>query len=637
MTVPLQKYPSVMRASFNARYWLAYRARTGATARGGPEREFLDIAAMSSVTIQTTVTWRQAFEEEAAGMPTADQPFALESRSIDALPLVNHVLARLRFEELLTQSVPAGDRRHRLAPAKALGVLVRNLLLARVPLYAQAEWAARAVPQLLGLEPAEVARLRDDQVGRALDRLFDADRATLLTQVVVRAVTTFGIDLAQLHNDSTTVTFTGEYRQARGRRLRGQRGLAIRHGHNKDHRPDLKQLLFVLTVSADGAVPVHYQACDGNTEDSTTHLATWEVLRALTGRPDFLYVADAKLCTEATMRSIDAQGGRFITVLPRTRREEPFFRDWLQTHPPAWQEVARRRHPRRQAGPPDVWKAVESPIPSAEGYRIVWIWSSLKAAEDEQARAARIEKAGLAVEELRARLRGPRCRYTSRGAVADAAAPLVAAAGAERWLACEVHEHAEPIFRQEHRGRPGHTTRYLRRQRLRFDVVWTTIAATIEYDARCDGIFPLITNDRDLALAAILTAYKYQPRLEKRHEQLKSVYAVAPVLLQNEGRIEALLFLYFVVLLVQALLEREVRRAMTARDIEALPLYPEDRECRAPSAHGIFQVFAGLQYHQLRRRDLLIQTFAPELNSLQRQILDLLGISPQTFADPMRS
>ena len=564
-------------------------------------------------------------------MPTADQPFTLESRSIDALPLVNHFLTRLRLDDLLRQHLPATDRRHRLAPATALGVLVRNLLLARVPLYSQPEWAARAVPQLLGLRPAEVAQLTDDQVGRALDRLFDADRATLLTQVVVRAVTAFAVDLAQLHNDSTTVTLTGEYRRARGRTLRGRRALAIGYGHNKDHRPDLKQLLFILTVSADGAVPIHYRACDGPTEDSTTHVQTWEVLRALAGRPDFVYVADAKLCTSATMRHIDACQGRFITVLPRTRAEDAFFRDWLQTHTPAWQTVAQRRNRRRPPGPPDVWKAVESPIPSREGYRLVWVWSSLKAEQDEQARAARIEKAGLALEDLRARLRGPRCRYTRRGAVADAAATLVAQAGAARWIGVDVREQAAPVFRQERRGRPGPATRYLRRQRLRFDVEWSATVVPIEYDARCDGIFPLVTNDRHLGLAAILTAYKYQPRLEKRHEQLKSVYAVAPVLLKNEGRIEALLFLYFIVLLVQALLEREVRRAMTARGLMSLPLYPEGRDCLAPSAHGILQIFAGLQYHQLRRHDTLVQTFSPALTPLQRQILDLLGISPRDF------
>lgn len=106
---------------------------------------------------------------------------------------------------------------------------------------------------------------------------------------------------------------------------------------------------------------------------------------------------------------------------------------------------------------------------------------------------------------------------------------------------------------------------------------------------------------------------------------------VAPVLLKNEGRIEALLFLYFIVLLVQALLERGVRRVMTARGLTSLPLYPEDRDCLAPSANRIFQVFAGLQHHQLRRQHTLIQAFSPELTPLQRQILDVLGISPREF------
>ena len=55
---------------------------------------------------------------------------------------------------------------------------------------------------------------------------------------------------------------------------------------------------------------------------------------------------------------------------------------------------------------------------------------------------------------------------------------------------------------------------------------------------------------------------------------------------------------------------------MTAHGLTVLPLYPEGRDCLAPSAHGIFQVFAGLQSHQLRRHDRLIQTFSPELTPL---------------------
>jgi len=143
-------------------------------------------------------------------------------------------------------------------------------VLARVPLYGLGEWARGWVPALLGLEPAQVAWLHDDRLGRALDRLFDADRQALLTALVVQMVKAFQVSLTQLHNDSTTLTGHGAYEGATGKRVRGRPTLVITFGHPKDHRPDLQQLLVILTVSADGAVPVHFTVIDGNTEDRTT-------------------------------------------------------------------------------------------------------------------------------------------------------------------------------------------------------------------------------------------------------------------------------------------------------------------------------------------------------------------------------
>ena len=61
--------------------------------------------------------------------------------------------------------------------------------------------------------------------------------------------------------------------------------------HSKDHRPDLQQLVWILTVSADGAVPIAFRVADGNTADVTTHIDTWDALVALTGEVGFLYIA----------------------------------------------------------------------------------------------------------------------------------------------------------------------------------------------------------------------------------------------------------------------------------------------------------------------------------------------------------
>jgi len=280
-------------------------------------------------------------------------PFELVTERLGPLPLVNHFLQRMGLPEILERHVPTDDRRVRLPHAAGLGILLRSIVVEREPIYRQQETVKTFAPRVYGLAPQMVDRAGDDRIGRALDRLFDADRAALLTDVVIAVGQRFGIDFAQLHNDSTTIRFTGQYRPATGRRVRGKRASWITYGYSKDHRPDLKQLLFSLTTSADGGVPVQFRCADGNTNDSKTHIETWEALRAVAGRADFLYVADSKLCSRENMDYIDRRGGRFVTVLPRSRLEDAEFRKWIQTHEPAWEKVWDRPNSRRKGGPRD--------------------------------------------------------------------------------------------------------------------------------------------------------------------------------------------------------------------------------------------------------------------------------------------
>jgi hypothetical protein len=103
------------------------------------------------------------------------------------------------------------------------------------------------------------------------------------------------------------------------------------------------------------------------------------------------------------------------------------------------------------------------------------------------------------------------------------------------------------------------------------------------------------------------------------------------VWLKNVARIEALLLLYFVALLVHALLERELRQGMAREKVESLPLYPEERECRAPSTERILDLFAPLQRHRLYQREKLLQVFEPELGELHQRILALMQIPAASF------
>jgi transposase len=565
------------------------------------------------------------------GAAMSNASYLLDTRVLGALPVVNHFLGRLGLPRLLAEYLPAGDRRVKLAPAAAVGVVVRNLVLGREPVYGLGRWAAPFEASLLGLDPTEVGLVNDDRVGRMLARLFDADRASLLTRLLLDTVDIFGIDTSRLHTDTTSIRFAGAYPAADGRGRGGKPTPAIVRGLSKDHRPDLKQLVWSLTVSADGAVPVCHRVAAGNTNDDVLHIPTWDQLVGMLGRVDFLYVADCKLCSRENMDHIHSRRGRFLTVLPATRAEDRAFRDWLVDHPADWVQACHRPG-RRQSDPDHVWWTCPSPWPSTEGHRIVWVKSSAKRELDAEARRDRIARGIAALDQLNTRLASPKTRIKTSVAAEQAAAAALDQAGATRWITFHVDQRVEETIRQEKRGRPGKNTRYRKLTRTHHRIAFTVGEHVVARDAASDGCFPLITNDRDMTEAELLAAYKWQPNLEKRHAQLKGTQLVAPMFLHHPARIEALLCCHFIALLTHALIERQIRRAMADRGMAQLSVYPEDRGSAAPTAARVLDIFTGLaRHHLIDQQGQLLQTFQPELDPLQRLVLDLLDIPEAAY------
>jgi transposase len=547
----------------------------------------------------------------------------LNSRRIGALPILDGFLKRLRIEEYLRDHLPREDLRSRVPTAAALVVLLKNLLISREPLYGVGEWAARHAPELLGLTPEQFPSLNDDRVGRSLDRLFDADIPSLTLAVVAHAVREFGVELDELHNDSTTVTFHGDYEAAdRERTLRGKLRLAVTHGHNKDHRPDLKQLLYILTVSRDGAVPVQFRVESGNATDDRSHQGTWKLLCELTGRRDFLYVADCKLATAGNMAHIHQHGGRFLTVLPRTRGEDATFRAALREGHACWRHVHDKSDD--DGLPIDRFRTHEPEAATAEGYRLVWYHSARKAELDALGRHERLERATAALTELRAKLASSRTRYRDRAKVAQAVEAVLRDGDAEGFLVVDIQERTTESYRQERRGRPGPGTRYVRHEAVRFDLTWRFDHDRLAQEALGDGVFPLVTNVTAMSALDLLLAYKQQPMIEKRFSQSKTDFVVAPVFLKEVSRVQALLCVYFFALLTESLLERDLRRAMTREGVESLPLYPEGRACRRPTTRRVIDLFEDVQRHELTERGRTAVVFTTELTRLQRKILRLL-------------
>jgi hypothetical protein len=356
---------------------------------------------------------------------------------------------------------------------------------------------------------------------------------------------------------------------------------------------------------------------------------TWNELVSIIGTPNFTYVAHSKLATRDNMDHIAGKGGRFLTILPRTRKESERGRQWIATGAATFEEIARRPAQSKFA-PPEVYWATEAPTCSAEGYRIVWIRSSQKRALDALARTDRIERARARLAELSESLGSSRCRLKTKAAVARAADDVLAETGAQRWVRVEVNDHVEHEHRQVSRGRPGKDTVYRRIEHHRFSLAFFTDAAAVAFDAASDGCFPFVTNEK-LTPAELLRIYKSQPHLERRHATYKGVIEAAPITLKSDTRIDALGFCLYVALLVHALVERELRRAMVANEIKSLALYYEDRACAAPTATRVFELLQPLVTTTVSHAGEVLSVLAPALDPLQEQILTLLEVSLDTY------
>lgn len=115
---------------------------------------------------------------------------------LGAMPIVEQFIKKLEIETLF-ETIVTTNPRDKIPVWKTLSILLRNIILERHPLYKIGQWSLKR--NLISMTQCNC--MTDDRVGRSLDRLFRSDRASLITQVVLKAIDTFNIDLHKVHND----------------------------------------------------------------------------------------------------------------------------------------------------------------------------------------------------------------------------------------------------------------------------------------------------------------------------------------------------------------------------------------------------------------------------------------------------
>lgn len=539
---------------------------------------------------------------------------------VGGIPLMESIVKRLNLRGILDEFLPQ-TKREEIAPADALMLIIYNLAIGKAPLYSLDEWVHSLELRCMGYDKYRDVRFSDDRFGKALDRLYKVDRASLMTRIVLEVIKTFKIDLQQIHNDSTSVKAFGEFPGITSN------GFELRKGVSKDSRPDLKQLIYSLSISADGAVPVHYKIYPGNRNDDSTHIETWDTLREITQNPNFLYVADCKLCTDRQLMHIFENGGRALTPIPENWKEVKLFKKSLRNGTKRKKEVWRREKEDRKIEYFSVYD--EDLSVTKQGFKIHWIHSSERQKEDFNSREARLKKAEVELQEINLRLN--KRKFTSEISISQECEKILQHRKVKGLIKIVIEQTTQMYIVKQGKGRPRKDATYQTIDKTTFSLSWSRDKEALKIEEKTDGVYPLLSTDPDLPAKEAIMAYKYQPRLEKRFTHLKSIHNIAPLLFKKLERIEANMFLFFIALTIQAIIEREIRHKMKERAIQSLQVYPENRDAAHPTTSKVFDIFEPIYTYEVVHGHDLVERYKDELNDTQESILKLLSISQEDY------
>jgi hypothetical protein len=484
-------------------------------------------------------------------------------KRLGALPVAAEFLRRLDVAGIVDELCPGGASAHP-THGQVIEALVANRLTSPAPLVRVGDWARTwAVEEVFGIEPA---LLNDDRLARALDAIApELDR--IAGTVGARAIAEFGIDVSRLHWDMTSMSVHGAFPAED----QDEQYPVIGYGRPKDRRVDLKQVQAGLAVSADGGIPVHARVFDGGAAEVGQVVGAMKDLQGMAGAREFLMVADSKLVSYTNVAALLAAGVGFIAPVPAAQvRDEVYAAlDLAQAQAVDWA-------PERDAGKPAAERErhrVLEDIHTMAGrrkrdpvhrVRRILVHSTAVAAGRRRAREKRLARAGEEMDKLAGAAGG---RHYGTHQKITARIGVIAA-----------KRHVTSCLRWTITGGEGEPPA----------LQWHFDQDVLAAEAAVDGWWALLTSipAEQAGPDQILVHYKGQGAVERRYHDFKGPLAVAPVFVQHNRRVAALIQVICLALLVFSLIERQVRRALGTEQT-MVGLYPDQRRVR-PTGRMIF-------------------------------------------------
>ena len=186
----------------------------------------------------------------------------LKVNRIDHLGIVAGIIKDLRITEFIDARIPVDDKEEISTGEAVAGMIINGLGFSDRPLTLTPQFFENKALELLFRPGVKAEYFNRFKLGRSLDKVFTYGCSNLFSEVAFDVINRERVDLTFWHNDTTSFSLTGDYDENTD-----ENAIIITHGHSKDYRPDLKQVVVELICLQDGGIPIMMQSYDGNESD----------------------------------------------------------------------------------------------------------------------------------------------------------------------------------------------------------------------------------------------------------------------------------------------------------------------------------------------------------------------------------
>jgi transposase len=476
-------------------------------------------------------------------------------------------LARLAgIRETVDQFTGWSPNNRSTSPGILAETLVSAILCGCRPLYkVERFWDNKALEIFYKNNEITMDQLNDDAYARLLDKLSAVNCQRMFETVCLNMLQHHSLDITLTHSDTTSVSVEGMYGEkvVEEASQNEQQPFEITYGHSKDHRPDLKQVKLGLSVQQNG-LPLSGELLSGNKSDQVWNPHAVQGLSELLlekGYEKVIFLADCALVSTETLRKLAEQKIQFISRLPETFAVAEELKKEAWKKPEDWEYFGTLvEKPTDKTAIYKGWKATRKI--GEESFVFVVIHSS----NLEQRKERSLEKSA---ERTQKELRRESVELQKQNYACEPDATRegekLKKVAESKGFESDMRVKKEEVAFYGHKGRPKRGEKAEIQTHWKVEVTIGEMRAELkEEKKRQASTFVLVSRTlEDMEAKEILKSYKNQDKVEQGFKFLKQPLYLGPVYTKKPERVEALGYIFLLVLLLAKYLEYRVRVSLS--------------------------------------------------------------------------